>query len=208
MNTKKIIMLCVVISGLFIMSLASKASAATFTVGFSPETASVQPGDTIIVNVTIADMPSPGLFSYEFTVYYNNSCLNATAADIPSDHFLKPVLKSTNIILVDSGTINQTEGWISFAASLMYPEAGKTGSGTLTTMTFDVSAVGGCNLEVKGLTAAEPIFLDPDSNPYATTAYTLKTGLITVVPEFTLAFMLAAFAILSTAAIALKKKLR
>jgi len=209
MNTKKMSIFCMIILTLLIASSASRAFAQEpFVIGFVPSSNSIDPTEDFTVNVTVTNMPSPGLFSYEYRVYYDTNVLNATAADIPTDHFLKPTVKASNIIVVDSGTINETEGWVSFAASLMYPEEGKTGAGTLATITFKALAPGNSTLMIKGLTLPDPIFLDPNAVSYLSSAYTLQSTTIPVIPEFIVPILMGVFAVLSTAAVVLRKKLK
>ncbi len=109
------------------------------------------------INVTVANVTN--LFSYEFKLFYNNIILNATDATIPVDHFLKPN-KPGNIFFVDPGTINQSSGNVSFAATLMADETGKNGSGTLATIKFHVIGKGECDLVFN-----DTILVDSNTTP-------------------------------------------
>ena len=103
---------------------------------FSTETTTV--GTNFTVSIKAADWASPGIFSYELKLSYNNTLLEAVAAEIPADHWLKPS-KPTNIFLVDPGTLNQTLSYVSFAVTLLGVEEGKTGGGTIATVTFKIT---------------------------------------------------------------------
>jgi len=200
MYTKKIAMLCVITLTLLIPPLlAPNAFAQTISIGISPPTQDVGIGETVTANVTIADVGAPGLYSYQFEVYYDNTLLNGTDVVLPPDHFLKP---SNPILIFSLGpSINQTTGIVSFVVSLMGEEVGKTGSGTLATMTFTGLAVGTANLTIQNLIllysdGTQPV--DKTNNP----------GFINVIPEFSLIALMAVFGAMSTAAVKMKKKLK
>jgi hypothetical protein len=205
MYTKRRIMFCMTILTLFLVPLASKvASAQTFRVSVTPSSATVGLGQQVIVNVTVANADSLGLYSYELKLYYNTTALNATDAQIPSDHMLKPVQPS-RIFIVDPGTINQDLGYVSFALTMLGEEAGKTGNGTLVTVTFKGLVVGNSPLD---LPHADLILVDSNGNQIAEENYGVDPGLIHIVPEFAVAVLIAAFAIMSGAAVVLKKRLK
>lgn len=203
MYTKKGTMLYMIIVTLLIMSFAVKGFAQTFTVSITPPTISIAPGQEVTANVTIANAPSPGIYSYQLKVTYNTTLLNATNAEIPSDQMLKPVIKPTNVFIVAAGDIDPTLGQVSFAVTLLGEELGKTGGGTLASVTFAGLANG---ISTLGIT--ELILVDGDGNQIPEASYTVVPGSVTVIPEFSTALLIAVFAIMSAAAVALKKKLR
>lgn len=203
MNTKLISVLCIVTLCIILSYSASKAFAQTarFSVGFVMSPMQVGIGEDVTINVTITNMPSPGLFAYEFRILYNPTLLNATTAEIPASHFLTPVIATGNFIAVDQGTITPTNSSVSFAGSLLNPEAGKTGNGTLAKITFKALAAGNASLVISGLTIANPIFLDPTATPYSTSDYQLLSGSVQLVPEFIVPAFVAAFGVLSAATV-------
>jgi hypothetical protein len=193
----------IIVVMLFIASFTSRAFAPTPKVGVTPSTATVQLGQEITVNITVTDMTAPGLWSYGLKLHYNNTLLNATDSQIPPDHMLKPSLDPTYIFIVQPGIINQTEGIVSFALTLFADEPGKTGSGTLGTVTFKGLAMGSANLELIDVELVDPVpnLIDP-------ALYTVGSGTIQVIPEFALAVLIAAFMLMSAAVVVLKKRLR
>lgn len=200
MYTKKIAMLCVITLTLFIAPLtAPNAFAQAWSIGISPATQDVGIGETVTANITIADVGGLGLYSYQFEVYYNNTLLNGTDVVLPPNHFLKP---SNPILIFSLGpVINQTTGIVSFVVSLMGDEVGKTGSGTLATMTFTGLAVGTANLTIQNLILVYSdgtTFQDGTNNP----------GFISVIPEFSLIALMAVFGVMAAAAVKMKKKLK
>ena len=103
---------------------------------FSTDTTPV--GTNFTVSIKGADWASPGLFSYQLELHYNNTILEAVGAEIPADHWFKPV-KPTNIFVVEPGTINQTLGYVPFALTLLGDEQGKVGNGTICKITFKIT---------------------------------------------------------------------
>jgi len=136
-------------------------------------------GADFTVSIKAANWEDPGVFSYEFKLYYDNTMLEAVGAEIPSDHWLKPSLAPTNISIVDAGTINQTEGLVSFAASLIGDELGKTGNGTIATVTLKIIATPpadqnfSCTLE---LLASDVILVDPSAIEIPPDSYGIVNG--------------------------------
>lgn len=200
MKTRKVNVLLTIIVTLFIASFASKAFAQTPTVGIVTSEDSIALGEEVTVNVTVTDMPAPGLYSYELKLRYNNTLLNATAASIPTDHMLKPSLSPSNIFIVIPGEINQTGGIVSFAVTMLGTEPGKLGSGRLVTVTFEGLAMGNSTFELYDV-----ILVDGDTNPVETT---LTPGTLEIVPEFATIAMMAIFTAMSGVAVALRKKLK
>jgi hypothetical protein len=202
MNTKKVSTLSMIILTLFIASFAPKALAiATVdSVNVVPSATTVGLGQTVTVNVTVTNATAPGLYSYQLTLTYNNTLLNATDATIPSDQMLKPATAGM-IFILDPGTIDQTAGTVTFALTLLAPEAGKTGDGTLVTVTFEGLLQGNSTID---LPQADLILVDADTN--VITGYGINPLTLQVVPEFTIAVMMAAIVITSAAVIALKKR--
>jgi len=202
MYTKKGAIFYLIVLTLLLSSLTLKASAQTFKVSINPATVSVNLAEEVTVNVTVTDAPPPGLWSYQLIFTYNSTLLNATKAEIPSDHILKPSTP-TGIFIVVPGTIDQTAGQVSFAATLLGAEPGKTGSGTLVTVTFKGLGLGSSTLGI-----IEMILVDGEGNQFPETAYTVEDGTANVIPEFSTVALIAIFAIMSAAAVFLKKKLR
>ena len=200
MKTRKVNVLLALIVTLFIASFASRALAQTPAVGIVTSKDSIALGEEVTVNVTVTNMPEPGLYSYELKLRYNNTLLNATAASIPTDHMLKPSLSPSNIFIVIPGEINQTQGIVSFAVTMLGAEPGKVGNGRLVTVTFEGLAMGNSTFELYDV-----ILVDADTNSVETT---LTPGTLEIVPEFAVIAMMAIFTAMSGVAVALRKKLK
>ena len=96
-------------------------------------------GDTFTVSIMSADFVAPGVFSYGIKLFFDPTMLQATVAAIPAGHWLTPVVPA-NIFPVDSGTIDNTAGFVTWAVTLLGTEAGKVGGGVIATVTFKISA--------------------------------------------------------------------
>jgi hypothetical protein len=113
-------------------------------------------GKNFTINVTVTNVEEPGLYAYQFKLYYDKTILNATSVNLPPGHFLTPTLASTNIFVTELKVYHDL-GYVSAAVTLMSDEPGKTGSGTLVTITFNVTGIGSSTLDLKDI-----ILLDPN----------------------------------------------
>lgn len=110
------------------------------TVYVKPEHNVVTINSVFTVNVNIANVPSDGLWSYRFQLFYNNTVLEGINVTLPVGHFLTP--QQPDCIFVVYCSVNQTEGRVSVAVTLLAPEPGKVGNGTLVSATFKAKSLG------------------------------------------------------------------
>ena len=177
MNKKIASFLCVIIIGMLLLSIPTlqvyAAPEPRIYVDpklnmFSTEDTSV--GDTFEVNVNVADFVEPGVYAYGFDLHYDNTSLEAVALEMPEGHFLTPTLDPGNIFS-QLNKILHNEGKVQVAPTLLGDEPGKTGSGILVTITFNITAapppagVLSCPLELQAVK-----FADPDITPITVTA--------------------------------------
>jgi predicted nuclease with TOPRIM domain len=148
----------------------------SYNIYINPENSSARVGRTFSINISASNVSPPGLWAYEFKLYYNRSLLEAVSAKIPSDHFLKSTLSLNGTFILDPGTINQTEGTVSFVATLIGAEPGKTGNGTLANITFAIIAAGKSDLRIGGYLTSEPKFIDGNGSIIPNTDYSLTDG--------------------------------
>jgi hypothetical protein len=92
-------------------------------------------GEVITINVTICNVT--GLYGYDFKLGYNTTLLDCLGVELPPGHFLKPA--DPTKIYVAKEEVNDTFGFVWVVAVLLNPEAPKSGSGTLTTITFNTT---------------------------------------------------------------------
>ena len=179
------------------MALAQNAS-----LNVEPPSATIDVDDELTVNITISDLPAPGLFSYQLVLRFDADYLEATSAEIPDGHFLTPTSGvPPGIFIVQPGIINNTLGTVSFAATLLAPEEGKTGSGVIGTVTFRGTAEGIASLSLEGVVLA-----DPDAKAISEETYDVNNGEITVIPELSAVAMMLLLLVATGVVLFLRKK--
>lgn len=134
-------------------------------------------GSNFTVSVKSADWTSPGVYSYQLTLLYNNTLIEAVAAEFPKNHWLEP---STPIIYFDGPThpdIHQDQGLVDAAFTLLGEESGRTGGGTIFTVTFKIMQTPPkdenlfCTLELENV-----IMVDPDAEAFPSDQYDIVNG--------------------------------
>ena len=113
-------------------------------------------GKIFTANVSISDIKEPGVYAYEFKLYYNNMLLQAIAWKLPEGHFLTPAPGEMAIYVVPASGIYQDKGYVWVAVTLQIDAKGKTGSGVLATITFNVTNIGSCALDISNTVLADP----------------------------------------------------
>ncbi|MGC9348926.1 MAG: cohesin domain-containing protein, partial [Anaerolineae bacterium] len=123
-------------------------------VKLSPSAASVNVGDTVVVNVTIENVSN--LFGAEFHINFDTAYLEVVDADSGTEgvqiglgDFLSPDFIATN-------TANNTTGVIDFGVAQMAPHGAVSGSGTLATITFRGKAGGTANVIFTSVLLSDP----------------------------------------------------
>lgn len=155
-------------------SVVPAAFAQNATVNVVPASATIGINGILVVNVTVSNVQTPTLFSYQLELHFDPAILEAVSAEVPTGHFMTPVSPG-KIFVVDSGTINSDAGSISFAVTLLAPEAGKTGNGVLCTATFKGKAEGQSSLSLENV-----ILVDVDANNFPAGSYVLNNGTLKV----------------------------
>jgi hypothetical protein len=154
-------------------------------------------GDNFTVNITAADFVDPGVYAYQFKLYYDNTILEATAVVLPEGHFLTPA-PGEEPLFVTELEIYHTEGYVSAALTSMGDVLkNKTGSGVLATITFNATGIGSCALDI-----SDTILLDPDITEIP---HDIIDGNVTVVPEFPPSLIIPLFILVTLAAAVLVK---
>lgn len=136
-------------------------------------------GATFNVNISADDWTALGAFAYEIKLYYNNSLLQAITADFPVDSWIfytRPI-----IFLILPGPswieIHQQEGFVVAGSTLLADEPGRTGGGTMISITFRIiqaPAPGqrlSCLLEL-----GDVIMVDPDAELIPPGEYDVLNG--------------------------------
>jgi len=117
----------------------------------------VTPGSSVNVDVTISDIAD--LYAYQFSLAFNPNLLQVSSYSLGS--FLNGSVDTYG----DAGTLDNAAGTISYAFnSLVGPEAGVSGSGSLLHLTFNTLAAGTSSLNFSDL-----LLLDSSGNDIAAT---------------------------------------
>jgi hypothetical protein len=191
MKTKIILAFMVVLISLPSMLCLFVFSSASITICVAPSYVSVGLVEIFSVNIDIADVPSPGLFSYQVTLCYDTDCLEAVAAEMPDGHFLTPTTPG-RLFVVHPGTIDNAAGTVWFAAILLSPEDSKTGSGTIMTVQFRAIATGNITFQLEDVILVGPSAVQ--ASPHVYESKTDQSPVVTIVPEFSLPIILSTFA--------------
>ena len=107
--------------------------------------------NSFYIEVRIADVI--GLYGYEFKLYFNKTLLQATS-------LTKGSFFPDSNILEFKNEINNTEGYVWYAISLLNPETPKSGSGSLAKVTFNAINEGNDTL-----TLQDVLLGDINANP-------------------------------------------
>jgi hypothetical protein len=108
------------------------------------------PCNNITITINIENVTD--LYGYELILYYNRSILSAVRAVRPSGHFLEPQIDPANQYVAKweiRNNFNDTHGRLWLAYTLLAPETGRTGSGTLIEITFHVEGIGSTPITFK-----------------------------------------------------------
>ena len=135
--------------------LAASAQAAQISV--EPAYQEVFKGDTITVNITVCPEESE-IYAASYTLYFNNTLLNATS-QIQGPFLTQDGGSAT----VWWNEIDNTTGKVEYAESRMGTDFGVTGSGVLSTITFEI--VGDEGVTQLGITDYEGLILHSNTSP-------------------------------------------
>lgn len=119
----------------------AKASQPVTTIYVHPSINYATLGQTFSINLSIANVTD--LWGFELKLGYDTTILDIVQVSIP------PFLNEPTWLLANE--IREDEGWYWVAILAWGPEVpSKSGSGTLVTLTFEVTGIGSCILDVYG----------------------------------------------------------
>jgi len=136
-------------------------------ISVSPTTVIINRSNTENFSISIDINTNAYVYAGEFKLYFNKTKINATcegtwrgsnAPCVIEGDFLKSDGASVFPVI----TVNNTEGWISFADTRIGVQSGVTGSGTLANITFYVKSTGASLLDLINVTLSD-ISLNPVS---------------------------------------------
>lgn len=208
-NLRKILITTVMLQ-LFAMALTATVKAAPDpVVSVMPATVSIpNVGDTATVDINITGVATPNLYAYEIKVWFLNSILNCTAANVtrPAGHFLQPVdpLNQNVVRWEVNATYNATHGRIWVAFTLLNPELGRSGDGILFRIAFTGVGAGTTPIILNNQPGTNgPVKLAGDDASQI--VHTATDGSIEVIPEFPIFMLLPILAITTMVAISFSR---
>ena len=122
MHKKTKTILCLLLVALIITGIATTniVSAEQTTIHVDPPEIidlALTPGETFNISVSISDVEEPGLYAYEFKLYYDNTLLEAIAWALPEGHFLTPAEGEMALYQVPASGIYHEDGYVLVAIS-------------------------------------------------------------------------------------------
>jgi len=132
-------------------TISANASPAT-VVKVEPSSIKAPVGETVTINITLTDVQN--LFGLEVTLYWNASILKMTSADVRLG-----VESNSDGVLHEPVWKNETkeEGKYQLMATSKYSDTPSfNGSGNIARITFNVTNIGSCNLNLETDLASKP----------------------------------------------------
>ena len=152
--------------------LAAPALAAQMSV--EPTYQEAFQGEDITLNITVATEGAENVYAASYTLYFNNTLLNATSLE--KGPFLSQDGNPSNILYPPTG-INNTAGVIKYGECKVGAVPGITGYGVLSTITFQVIGEEGVSqLNLSDLYGALLYSVDP----YGPVPTTLNNGSVEI----------------------------
>jgi hypothetical protein len=148
----KAIVMCLTIAGIVLCVLVPSTSAQSAQISVEPLYLEVSQGENFTVNIIVDPGNDTEVYSVQYDLYFDNALLNVTYPT--KGTFLSQDGERTNPFIKK---INNTIGKIEYGESRMGTEVGVTGSGTLTTITFQAIAEQGVSeLRLENVKASDP----------------------------------------------------
>ncbi|MEM3730881.1 MAG: dockerin type I domain-containing protein [Candidatus Bathyarchaeia archaeon] len=146
------------------------------TIFVNPQKRVVELGAVFTVDINInVPLEREEIFGYEFKLYYNETILEGISIELPKGHFLTPQIDPSNIFI--AGCEFRNEGSYGYVGlTLLAPETGSKGNGTLVTATFKALLQGNSPIEI-----ADVHLVTPTSVMIWPNEYVVINGSITVI---------------------------
>ncbi|XHH09771.1 MAG: cohesin domain-containing protein [Candidatus Bathyarchaeia archaeon] len=190
---------------LLAVCLASAAQAATTTVKAAASASEPKIGDTLTVTISITDVTN--LYGVDVELNWNPNVLSLIEAKSKLGVESNPggILheSGTDTLLVVEDSASQTTGTYILIASSTGASPAFSGSGTIATLTFNVTSAGS-----SGLTLQSELADKPATGQTANFIQHTDTAdnITTIVPEFSSIAIIAILVIAATAALVIIKK--
>jgi len=189
------------VCALFALYPASTVFAQTTTVKVEPSTTTPRVGETLTVNITISNVQN--LFAVDVTLRWNNSILkvltNTSLLGVESHP--NGVLHET--VNIAQASASQEIGEYTLVATSISPAYGFSGSGTIASLTFNVTSLGHSALELETELADKPASGET-ANLISHTD--VPSSVDVSIPEFPTLLAIVALIVFATGTIAYSRK--
>jgi hypothetical protein len=201
------IILTVFVCTLLSFNLVYGVSAQGTIVKAEASTSQPQVGDTLIVNIKISNVQN--LFGIDLTLNWNSSILNLVSAtpQLGVESHLGGVLHESQSFPIEVvyNDASQTLGqYHLLATSTGSVTPAFSGSGTITTVTFNVTGIGSTGLALEDVELSE---LTTDRTVNLVTPSTSVDPVNPIIPEFPITAIMGLLLVLATASVAISTKM-
>jgi hypothetical protein len=190
---------------LLAVCLASATQAAATTVKATTSASQPKIGDTLTVTISISDVTN--LYGVDVQLEWNPDVLSLIEAKsmLGAEANQGGVLheSGTDTLLIVEDSASKETGTYSLVATSTGTSPSFTGSGTIATLTFNVTTAGQTNLTLQSELADKPATGETSNFIEHTNT---ADNVTTVVPEFTSIAIIALLVIAATAALVVTKK--
>ena len=201
---RKIALLAVVLALIGVLSVQMARSQTSGTVvSVVPEVNAGRVGETFIVNITLSNVQN--LYGVDVTLNWNASILQFVSATslLGVESHPGGVLHEA-VTIAEDGTSEEVEGEYNLVATSMNPADSFNGSGTIATITFNVTKVGHSDLTLQSELADHPL---PEEFSALIDHTDVSGSFDAVIPEFPSAFVVATLIVVVTVVLLFSKKL-
>jgi len=132
---------------LIVTRIATVRAAPRTTIRVEPYASTAQVGESFTINITLTD--AQNLYGVEVALHWNTSILRITNVDVRLGNESHPDGILHEPIFIAKNETVQNEGRYLLAATSMAPADSFNGSGNIVKITFDVTNVGSCKLDLE-----------------------------------------------------------
>jgi len=188
--------------GIFSIQMATSQTSGA-VVSVVPEVDTGRVGETFTVNITLSNVPN--LYGVDVTLDWNASILQFISATslLGVESHPGGVLHDA-VSIAANGLSEEVEGEYNLVATSVNPAASFNGSGTIATITFNVTKVGHSDLTLQSELADHPL---PDEVSNLIDHIDASGSFDSVIPEFPSAFAVATLLVVVTVGLLFSKKL-
>jgi hypothetical protein len=158
-------------------------------------------GETITVNITLNNVQN--LYAIDLSLEWNNAVLQIIRNQSLIGDETNGVLHSPTVIVTDA--VSQETGKYTLIATSQNPANSFNGSGTIATLTFNVTSVGHSALTIQSELADHPL---PEQTSESISHTIINGSINSVIPEFPVTTILGIVIVTATTILLISKNFR